>query len=217
MKNKLILSILLILSTQISSQELSIAPGYSIGSYDHFRSAINYRIGYHILIKEKGRVGFSFSQAYNNQPFAYTFMSDADGKDYHRTMVPKNHWLEFSINYTWNVLHSTNSHLFIGPELALNFYKINETGTQTINNEPESFELNQEYWEKSKPGFGLIFDYDIQTKLEYLKIFASVKPELIFLSRFGLKGYSGQVVVWNMDTKLGVKLDLNKIFSKYKL
>jgi len=211
MKKAFILPIILLFSFQVFSQEIYFAPGYSIGGYDHFKSAINYRVGYHIFIKEKGRTGLSFSHDYNNQPFSYTFSSNSDGMEYNRSVNASNHRLEFSVNYCWNVLNSSKSSLFIGPEIGLNFFLINENGTEQVNNEPEIYNFDQRYWEKSKIGLGLVFDYDIRLVIEYLKLFVSLKPEVIFLSGFGQKGYSGQVFVGNLNTNIGFKLDIDEL------
>ncbi len=206
----------LILFNQLTAQEITVSSAFSHSSYEKFQNNFGYEIGYNQTINSKNRLGFSFSQSFNNTDYNYTFSSDADGKNYYREVEPENQRLTFSVDYTFDILNSEKSNFFIGPKIGLNYFKINEFVVENPTNETESYEYNNNYWENNKIGIGLLLKYERKIFSDKIFVFLSTVPEVIFFSKFGLTGGSDHVMVGVINFNLGLTFNLknNKEIEK---
>ena len=204
----LIASLILLNQMTIIAQEITVSAIFSHGSYDKFQNNFGYEIGYNQYINSSNRLGFTFSQSFNNTDYNYTFISDADGIDYYREVSPENQRISISINYGFNILNKNKSNLYIGPELGLSYYKVNETGTERPTNENDDYEYKRNYWDTNKIGIGLLLEYDRKIISDNISVFFSTVPEVIFYSRFGLMGSSNPTMIGFINFNLGLKLDL---------
>lgn len=195
---------------QLNAQEIAVSSVFSINSYDKFNYSLGYEIGYNQYFKTNSRLGFTFSQSFRNAAYNYTFISDADGKDYYREVDANNQWLAISVNYCFDVLKRQRSKLFIGPELGLNYFKIKENGTQHTSIETEDSKYSSNYWDTNKIGLGLLLEYDQKIVSDKISLFFSTNPEVIFYSGTGLKGSSNPVVVGAINFNLGLSFNLDK-------
>ncbi len=201
----LILFIVFLVQTITFAQEIAISTVFSHGNYDKFKNNIGYEIGYNQLFNSKSKIGVSFSHCFNNTDYNYIFMSDADGIDYYREVKPKNRKLNVSVSYGFNLLKKELSGFYIGPVLGLNYFKINEIGTESAVNENNEYEFKQNYWKTNKLSVGLMIEYSRRIISDNISLFFSTKPELIFYSKFGLDGSSTPPVVGFIQLNLGLK------------
>ena len=192
----------------VFAQEIAISSTFSLGSYNKFQNNFGYEIGYNQYINSSNRLGFTFSQSFNNTDYNYIFISDADGIEYYREVKPENQRIAISVNYGFNILNKSKSNLYFGPELGLSCYKINETGTERPTNENDDYEYKRNYWETHKIGTGLLLEYDRKIISDNISVFFSTKPEIIFYSRFGLMGSSDPTIIVFINFNLGLKIDL---------
>jgi len=204
----LIASLIFLNQTTIIAQEITVSAIFSHGSYDKFQNNFGYEIAYNQYISSSNRLGFTFSQSFNNTDYNYTFISDADGIDYYREVSPENQRISISINYGFNILNKNKSNLYIGPELGLSYYKVKETGTERPTNENDDYEYKRNYWDTNKIGIGLLLEYDRKIISDNISVFFSALPEVIFYSGFGLMGSSDPTMIGFINFNLGLKLDL---------
>ncbi len=210
MKKLFLLITTLILLNQmiLIAQEITVSSTFSHSSYDKFQNNFGYEIGYNQFINSKNRLGFTFLQSFNNTDYNYIFMSDADGIVYYREVKPENQRTIISINYGFNILNKKKSNFYIGPELGLSYYKINEIGTERPTNENDDYEYKRNYWDTNRIGIGLLLEYDRKIISDNIFVFFSAEPEIIFYSRFGLMGSSDPTMIRFINFNLGLKIDL---------
>lgn len=204
-----ITALLLLNQMTAIAQEISIAGTYSHSSFNKLENNIGYEIGYNQLIKLKSRLGFTFYQCFYNSQYNYIFMSDADGKDYYRDVKPNNQKMEFSIDYSFNVLNNQQAKFYIGPRLGLNYFHIRENVDERPVNETGSHQYNSNYWENNKIGVGLLLEYERKVS-DNISIFLSTVPEVVFFSKFGLKGSSDDPLIGLINVNLGIKFIVKK-------
>ena len=211
MKKIFLLIVSLIFLNQITTiaQEIEVSSTFSHGNYEKFQNNCGYEIGYNQYLNSNNRLGFTFSHSFNNTDYNYIFVSDADGIDYYREVKPENQRIKISINYGFNILNKKKSNFYIGPELGLSYYKINEIGTERPTNENDDYEYKRNYWDTNKIGIGLLLEYDRKILSDNIYVFFSVDPEIIFYSKFGLTGSSAPTVIGFINFNLGLKFDLN--------
>ena len=210
MKKVFLLITFLILLNQMTiiAQEITVSSTFSHSSYDKFQNNFGYEIGYNQFISSKNRLGFTFSHSFNNTDYNYIFMSDADGIDYYREVKPKNQRITISINYGFNILNKNKSNFYLGPEIGLSYYKIDEIGTERPTNETDDYEYKRNYWETNKIGIGLLLEYDRKIISDNISVFFSAEPEIILYSGFGLMGSSDPTMIGFINFNLGLKIDL---------
>jgi len=204
-----ITALLLLNQMTVIAQEISIAGTFSHSSYNKFENNIGYEISYNQLIKLKSKLGFTFSQCFYNSQYNYIFMSDGDGKDYFRDVKPTNQKMEFSIDYSFNVLNKQQAKFYIGPRLGLNYFHIRENIDERPVNETESHQYNSNYWENNKLGVGLLLEYERKVS-DNISVFLSTVPEVIFFSKFGLIGSSDDPLIGLISINLGIKFNMKK-------
>ncbi len=204
----LIVSLLLINQVTILAQEVTVSAVYSYGSYDKFLNNFGYELGYNQYLNARNRIGFAVSQSFHYAGYSYDFMSDADGKDYYREVKGENRRLTFSIGYGFDILNNTRSGLYIGPKLGLNYYKVNETGTQRLSGESAEHEYKADYRNNNRLGVGLLLEYDRKIFSDNIYLFFSTEPEVVFYSNFGLMGSSDPAMVGFINVNLGLKINL---------
>ncbi len=204
----LIASLILINQVTIYAQEITVSAAYSHGSYDKFLNNLGYELGYNQYLNARNRLGFTFSQSFYYADYNYNFMSDADGKDYYREVKGENRRLTFSVSYGFDILNNTRSGFYIGPKLGLNYFKVNETGTERLTNESAEHEYKADYRNNNRLGIGLLLEYDREIFSDNISLFFSTEPEVVFYSNFGLMGSSDPTMVGFINVNIGVKVNL---------
>ncbi len=196
---------------QSNAQEIKLISTFSVSSYEHFHQNFGYGIGYDLVIQSKNKLGLTFYQSFNRTDYSYVFESDSDGKSYYRDVSPKNQRLIFSINYSFWLAGTQKSKFFISPDIGLNSFRINETGTEKDNLETTiTYPYKNDYWENFKPGIGLSFEYQRQIISDKILLSFSAHPELIIFSKFGLKGSNTSPINGFINFHLMLKYNMLK-------
>ena len=193
-----------------TAQQIYVSSTFAHSSFDKFKNNIGYEIGYLQPIQLKSRLGFSFSQSFNNTAYSYTYFSDGNGKTYHRNVQPKNQKLEFSLEYSFNILNNAKSSFFIGPRLGLNYFKMNESIIERLVNDDKEFIYNSKDRENHKVEIGLLLEYERKVFSNKFSVFVSTKPEVVFYGQFESKGGSNPFLIGLIDFNLGIKYNLKK-------
>jgi hypothetical protein len=211
MKKIILLIMSFTLVNNMTAQEIKVASLFSNSSYNKYQNNFGYTIGYNQFVSSRNRLGFTFSQSFNNMDYNYTFFSDADGNDYYREVKPKNERITFSIDYGFGILKKQKSNIRIGPKIGLNYLNIREFVDEKPNHKNENYQYKTNYWETNKIGIGLLFEYDRKIFSENISVFFSTETEIIFFSRYGLMGSSDPALTGWINLNLGLKYRLNKL------
>ena len=108
-------------------------------------------------------------------------------------------------------MNSHKNKFYIGPKWGLNYFRVNESGTQKASNDSETYEYNNlNYWDTNKTGIGLLLEYKRNILSDNISVFFSTEPRVIFYSNFGLMGSSDPVMVGSINFNLGFKLNIKK-------
>ena len=206
----LIITSFLVLMNQLTAQEITVSSVFSHSSYIKYENNIGYQIGYNQAINSKSRLGFSFSQSFNTRDYNYTFFSSANGRNYYREVKPSNQRLTFSVAYTYDILNSEKSKLFIGPVVGLNYFRIKEVIVESPVDVNEIYDYTSNYRENNKIGTGLLLKYEREVLSDKISVFVSTAPELIFFSKSGLEGSSNPVMIGMVNFNLGLNFNMKK-------
>ena len=194
-----------------NAQEIRLISTFSVSSYEHFHPNFGYGIGYDLVIQSKNKLGLTFYQSFNRTDYSYVFESDSDGKSYYRDVSPNNQRFTFSINYCFWLAGTQKSKFFIRPDIGLNCFRINETGTEKNSHETTvAYPYKNDCWENFKPGIGLSFEYQRQIISDKILLSFSAHPELIIFSKFGLKGSNTSPILGFINFHLMLKYNMLK-------
>ena len=213
MKKVFLIIITFGLLNQLSAQEIKIFPTYAISSYQNFKSGIGYGIGYNLILKSNNKLGFAFTQRFNNTAYNYTESSLNDGMAYHRNVIPKNQWITFSSTYSWNISKTQKSNLYLGPKIGFNYFKMNEIIVSNRVNETITSTYNSKYSVNNKFGLGLSLEYERKVSDKVSLAFA-VEPELIAFYISERVGTSEPAGITNINFNFNVNFNFAK--SKIK-
>jgi len=213
MKKLLIIIALFGMINQNYAQQLKIFPLFSVSSYQKFLSGVGYGIGYEVYLKSHNKTGLSFEHSINPTDYTYVFGSDADGKDYHRAVKPKNQKFSFSTYYSFNLYNSNKSNFFLGAKFGINYFKINEKITERQSDEIDTHTYTSRSWKNNKIGLGLTLEYERKVLDDKLSLSFTTEPAFIFLSKFGLIGSSVPPLVGFLTFKLNILFNLQKSFG----
>ena len=125
---KLILTLLILgFVVTLSGQEIELLGHYSGSNYNIYQNNLGYGIGYYHITKSTNKIGFIFQHSFYNKGYSEIYPSSEDGiSTYIVEIVPKNQRIALKMNYAFNTVKHANSSLFIGPEIGVNYFPINE-------------------------------------------------------------------------------------------
>ncbi len=205
MRKIFIISILYIISSNVTSQEIKILANYSNSGYQKFRSNWGYQVAYDQYTEKQHKYGIGFSQSFYHQYYEYIFASDADGIDYYRKAQAKNSLISTDLHYLFQINSTKNSTTYIGPGLSFNFFHIDEEIEETeyqTTSEVKIYNLN--YWDILRPGLGFIIEYEHQVSDMPFFINFSTFPQIIFYTMPNTKGSSTPTFVPLISVNLGL-------------
>ncbi|MDA3943604.1 MAG: hypothetical protein PF694_08715 [Bacteroidetes bacterium] len=175
---------------QLSAQAVKVMPVFSMSGYEKYHTNFGYGIGYDLLLKSQDKLSFTFTHSFNMGDYSTLFLSDADGRAYHRDIKPKNQRISIAAIYSFKLLSRSRYALFIGPKLGINYFGINESIVERRLDENEPYAYRLEYWEFNKIGLGFSLAYERKLIADKLSLTLSTEPDMIFFSKFGLMGSS---------------------------
>lgn len=210
---KLILALFILSSfVRLSGQELEFFGHYSGSSYNKFQNNIGYGLAYNHITKSENRIGFIFQHSFFNRNYSDIHRSNEDGiSTYILDIDAKNRRIALKMNYAFKIVNKPRSSLFIGPEISLNYFFVNEQVTRYENEGISAANYQSEYTEKNRFGFGFLLEFELKEIIsERISISSSVHPEIISYQNAGLVGtYSPDFIGW-LNFNLGFKYRLKK-------
>jgi hypothetical protein len=212
---KVILCILIsTFSIVLSGQEIEVKGTYAASTFNKFQNTFGCGIGYNEFITPKGRLGASIEYSFYNVSYNNSYTSTADLSRYIQEIQPNNHKIAFKLNYSFNLLKRSKSLLFIGPEIGLSYFIINEEYEQTVITRLDSItrgHYSSSYTVNNRIGIGFLIEYEVKD-LIYKRISASVSvhPELSGYESFGMKGSNNPVLIGWLNFNIGFKYSFAK-------
>jgi hypothetical protein len=118
------------------------------------------------------------------------------------------------ISYSFNLLKSSRSLLFLGAEVGLNYFIIDEKGEQTVTTrqgDVTSGSFINNTTVNNRVGVGMLIEYELKDIIcKRISPFLSINPEVMSYGRFGLMGLSDPVLIGWMNFNVGVRYTLGK-------
>jgi hypothetical protein len=197
MKKAILILLIVNLSIVLSGQEIEVKGIYAFSSLTGFRNSFGCGVGYYGFVKPKSRMGFFLEYLYNCFPYKETNTSLADLSKNIDNVRPSNSKIAFKFNCSFRILNKSKSGLFIGPELGLILFiideKIDRTTTSFGNTGSERY-FSASYV-KPAAGLGFLLEYELKEIIAHkISIAVSVHPELSGFGNAG-KGSSDPAVV----------------------
>jgi hypothetical protein len=197
----------------LSGQEIELFGHYSGSTFNKYQNNFGYGLGYYYITKSSNKLGFIFQHSFFNKEYSNIFPSTEDGiSTYIMDIVPKNQRMAFKINYAFNVVKNSTSSLFIGPEIGINYFFVNEQVARYENENLSAANYQSKYSENNKFGFGFLIEFELKEIIsKSISITSSIHPEFISYEKTGMAGgYNPDLIGW-MNFNLGVKYKLKKL------
>ncbi len=212
MKKLIIALFILSFVFDLSGQEIEFFGHYSGSNYNKYQNNIGYGLGYYHLTKSSNKLGFIFQHSFYNKGYSEIYPSSEDGiSTYIKDIDPKNQRIVFKMNYAFNVVKHPKSNLFIGPEIGLNYFLIDEQVTRYENELISAANYHSEYSENNKFSFGFLIEFELKEIMtERMSISSSIHPEFIYYEKIGMEGgHSPAFISW-LNFNFGIKYKLKK-------
>ena len=211
---KRIIIIIAIVSSiaQLSGQETQFYTTYSGSSYNKYQNNIGYGIGYNHFIKSKNKLGLIIQHSFCNSNYSDIYGSTIDGiSTFIKKVDPKNQRLVIKTNFAFKTISNPKSSLYIGPEIGINYFSINEQVHRLENENITAADYQSEYSENNRFGLGFLIEFELkEITSKNISIFSSIHPEITSFEKFGLVGgYDPYFIGW-LNFNFGIKYDFDK-------
>ena len=210
MKKIIILIAILCSVIQLSGQEISFFTTYSGSDYNKFQSNYGYGFGYNHYIKSNNKLGFTFHHSFCNSNYSEIYGSLIDGiSTYIKKVEPVNQRVSFKVNYAFKIVNYLKSSLYIGPEIGINYYFINEQIHRLENENLSVDDYQSQYSKNNKIGMGFLIEFELKEVIsKQISISLSTHPGITSLEKCGLDGSYGPCLIGWMNFNFGIKYNL---------
>ena len=195
-------------------QELELQGTYSVSTFKRFQNNFGCGIGYNHFLTPRNRLGFFINYYMNSILYHDSYTSTSDLSRIVKDVQPHNQQVAIKINYSYNLLKSIKSMLFIGAELGLNYFIINEKGEQTVTTRwgnTSSGDYSSNYSVNNRIGVGMLIEYELKNIiLKRISTSISLHPEITSYRNFGLTGTSDPALIGWLNFNIGIKYSLTK-------
>ena len=206
--------VLLCFSVFVSGQEIELTGTYASSTSTKFQHTFGGGVGYNQFITHRSRLGFFIGYLINTTPYHQSSASTTDLSTVVRDARPYNQRVALKITYSFNLLKSARSMLFLGAEVGLNYFIIDEKGEQTVTTrqgDVTSGSFINNTTVNNRVGVGMLIEYELKDIIcKRISPFLSIHPEVTSYGRFGLKGSSDPALIGWMNFNVGVKYSLGK-------
>ena len=132
-KSYLLLIGFLLTSTAVFSQQIDVSGLYSSSTLNTFKDNWGFDVGYNHFINNN-RLGVSFRYYAYNTEYDDIYTSDADGVSKEITEHdPQNRRIAINLIYSYSLIKNEKSNLYLGCNVGLNYFKLQEKVNQTAN------------------------------------------------------------------------------------
>ncbi|MDP2724129.1 MAG: hypothetical protein Q8O72_15335 [Bacteroidales bacterium] len=197
---------------QLSGQEIELFGHYSGSNYNKYQNNLGYGLGYYHITKSTNKIGFIFQHSFYDKEYSEIYPSSEDGiSTYIKEIIPKNQRIAFKINYAFNVVKHLKSSLFIGPEIGINYFFINEQVTRFENKLIGAANYQSEYSVNNKFSFGFLMEFELKEIItERMSVSSSIHPEFIYYEKIGMTGGHAPTFIGCLNFNFGIKYKLKK-------
>ena len=212
MKKLILLLIILSFIFRLSGQEIELFGLYSGSNYNKYQNNIGYGLGYYHITKSNNKLGFVFQHSFYNNSYSEIYPSSEDGiSTYIMDIDAKNQRIAFKMNYVFKVVSYPKSSLFIGPEIGINYFFINEQVKVYENEQISAANYQSEYSRKNKFGFGLLIEFELKEIIsKRISMSSIINPEITGFEKSNLEGSHLESTIWWFNMRLGFKYKLKK-------
>ena len=201
-------------SAFVWGQEIELTGTYAASTSIKFQHNFGGGVGYNQFITHRSRLGFFIGYLINSTPYHQSSASTTDLSTVVRDARPHNQWVTLKISYSFNLLKSSRSLLFLGAEVGLNYFIIDEKGEQTVTTrqgDVTSGSFINNTTVNNRVGVGMLIEYELKDIIcKRISPFLSINPEVMSYGRFGLMGSSDPVLIGWMNFNVGVRYTLGK-------
>jgi hypothetical protein len=162
MKTLLVILFSLIAPVFLFCQEIEINGKYSSSTAKQYKNSFGYSFGVNMPLKNH-RFGFSVGQLFYNTYYDDIYNSTADGfSKYIEEYYPNNVRLLFDLTYSYKVVNTPSSSLFIGSSVGLNYFKLSGRYDRIGNGNIKGGRFTYDNSVKNRIGLGLLIEYELK-------------------------------------------------------
>ncbi len=213
MKNIAFILVIISSFAQLRAQEFGIFTTYGGSSYNKYEVNTGIGLEYTQLSGQRSRWGVSAAYSHCTRDYNEIFGSTIDGvSTFIHQVSPNNQQLAFKLNYAFRVLNHPKSGLFLGPEIGIHYFFVDEQVHRLANENLEEAKYQSNYTERNKFGFGFLFEFELNEFIyKQLSVHMGVHPELIRYQKSGMDG-GHQPPVWigGLNFQLGISYQFKK-------
>jgi len=219
MKKEILFLLISVFSISLSGQEVEVKGIYATSSLHEFKNSFGCGIGYNGFVKPKSRVGIFIEDLYNCFPYEYRRFSDSNPAYFMDRVRPNNHKIAAKISCSFRILNKSKSLLFIGPELGLILFIINEKYKEAEETSMGLVTNGYQYSNYSvKPAasVGFLLEYELKEIIAHkISVSVSLHPELSGFGRIGMKGSPDPALAGWLNAEFGFNYNfLKKVNDK---
>ena len=194
-------------TASLHSQNFQVFGNYSGSNYKKFQDNFGYGLGYQYNIKSKSKIGINLQYSLCSLHYDEIYPSLADGvSTFIEKVHPQNERITLKLNYVLKLINNSHSSLFIGPEIGLNYFFLDETIQRYENERLEAGNYKNEYSRKNKFGYGLMIELEIkEIIMESISIYTSVHPEITSFEKPDIEGSRLPSSIRWINMNLGIR------------
>ena len=163
MKKLIVIITILSSITQLSGQEVGFYTTFSGSNYNKFQSNIGFGIEYNHFIKSKNKFGIAIQYSSCKLDYSDIYGSSTDGvSTFIKQIEPNNSRLSIKTNYAFKIINNPKSSLFLGPEIGINYFFINENVRRLESEYIEAAEYKSKYSVNNKIGLGFLIEFELK-------------------------------------------------------
>lgn len=206
----LITLIVFMFSLNMEAQQVEVSGVYAGSNFNKFQNTFGYSIAYFEDLTSRHRIGLCFWHYFYNRTYSDIYPSSDDGvSTYIHDVQPKNSRMAIKVNYSYGIVNNPKSVLFIGSELGLNYFIVDEHIYQYPDHYNQEREYDLKYKENNKWSLGVFLDFELKDILtKQISLFSSIHPEIVFFREAGMEGYHAPRKTRWMNVKLGIRYRL---------
>jgi hypothetical protein len=192
-------------------QEIELAGIFAGRSSKKFKNNFGYTVGYNQVVKQKNRLGFSFSQYFHNTAYDDIYHPEYDAVSLCiDEIVPRNKRYTIKTSYAFKLVNNPKSKLYFGPEIGLNYFIIKEQYVRIANGSIEGGNFNSNYTVNNRIGIGFLMEYQLEEVVtKRISTYLSVNPEFTSFEKIGTTGSPDPYFIGWLNFKFGIRYNLN--------
>lgn len=211
MKKIIICTVVFAFFSQLKGQEMELKGIYGNSSYNKYHLNTGVSIGYNRYFPSGQHAGLSFSYLNCQVSYDDIHISGADPFSYLIDQVdPVNIRVALKANYVFRLVGHSASALYLGPEIGINYFSINESYNRIENGSISGGEFDSDYRRNNRFSIGLLLDFELNELIHKdISAFISVNPEITAFEKFATTGSDDPYLILWMNMSMGLRYNFN--------